>query len=60
MMHLTLKRLETPGNLEVTWCVAGACGDKGVERRCGMWISWRVDEGGRIWSIKNKLILKIR
>jgi len=47
MMHLTLKRLEAPGSLEIKW--GGGwwhpCGDKGVGRKCGMWNSWRVDRG---------------
>jgi hypothetical protein len=36
MMHLTLKRLEAPGCLEI----------RGLGRRYGMWNSWRVDGGG--------------
>jgi hypothetical protein len=54
-MHLTLTRLEAPGNLEVWW---GRGGDilvevGGMGRRYGMWNSWRVDwEGNKIWSVK--------
>jgi hypothetical protein len=55
MTHLTLKRLEAPGSLEVRW------GGAGVGRRCGMWSSQRVDggeAGNGIWNIKNKLKIK--
>ena len=53
MMHLTLKRLEAPGSLEVRW------GGEEV---------WDVEqlEGGRggvgnvIWSVKNELQNKIK
>jgi hypothetical protein len=45
-MHLTLKRLEASGNLEVWWG-GGGNGDILVEtaegRRYGMWNSQRVD-----------------
>jgi hypothetical protein len=56
MMHLTLKRLEAPGSLEVRW--GGGWGihvDTGVMgRRCGMWSIWSVDRGlgNGIWRIK--------
>jgi hypothetical protein len=47
MMHLTLKILEAPGSLEVRW--GGGWGhphgDRWVERRNGMWNSWRMDGG---------------
>jgi hypothetical protein len=62
MIHLTLKRLEAPGSLEVgggvgmmssTWRWGS------VGRRCGMWSSGRMDGGGGsgngIWSVKNKV-----
>jgi hypothetical protein len=46
MMHLTLKRLEAPGSLEVRW---GGGGDTHVDigggRRYGMWNSQRVVGG---------------
>jgi hypothetical protein len=49
MIHLTLKRLEVPGNLEVSEVVAGRwrhlCGDRGVGRRYEMGNSQRVDWG---------------
>jgi hypothetical protein len=50
MMHLTLKRLEAPGSLEVRWD-----GDIHVEtgwsrRRCGLWSRQRV--GGEGWGMK--------
>jgi hypothetical protein len=52
MMHLTLKRLEIPGSLELMW--GGRWGEVG--RRYGMWSSRRVDGGAEngIWSVKNK------
>jgi hypothetical protein len=31
----------------------------GVGRRCGMWSSQRVDGGNGIWSVKNKLKIKL-
>jgi hypothetical protein len=41
MMHLTLKRLWSPGSLEVRWgggvWWGHACGDRGMGRRYGMW-----------------------
>jgi hypothetical protein len=43
MMHLTLKRLEVPGSLEVRWSRVG--------RRYGMW-SRRVDGEDGIWNVK--------
>jgi hypothetical protein len=44
MMHVTLKRLEAAGRLEVRWGRGWGhpLGD-GVGRRCGMWNSRRVD-----------------
>jgi hypothetical protein len=56
-IHLTLKRLEAPGNLEVRlskeW--GHPCGDRDVERRCRMWNNWRVDgRQNKIWSEINK------
>jgi hypothetical protein len=49
MRHLTLKRLEAPGSLEVRWGRGGGIHveTNGVERRCGMWGRWRVDGGGQ-------------
>jgi hypothetical protein len=54
MMHLTLKRLEAPGSLEVSWW--------GVGRKYGMWNSQRVGggAGNGLWNVKNKIILKIK
>jgi hypothetical protein len=46
MMHLTLKRLEAPGNLEIRW--GGGWGHpqrQDSERRYGIWNSLRVDQG---------------
>ena len=49
MMHLTLKRLEAPGSLEVMW---GGGWDihmeMGMRRRYGMWNSRRVEEGRKL------------
>jgi hypothetical protein len=47
MMHLTLKRLETSGSLEVRWGVGWRHphGNRWVGRRYRMWNSRRVDEG---------------
>jgi hypothetical protein len=51
MIHVTLKRLEGTGNLEVRWSW-GLGGqpreDKGLSRKYGMWNSQRVDTGGGI------------
>jgi hypothetical protein len=59
MMHLTLKKLEAPGSLEVrgsgiqveTWVWAGVVG-------CGTVEGWMGGKGKGIWSVKNKLIKK--
>jgi hypothetical protein len=52
-MHLTLKRLEAPGSLEVRWGGSGGGGE--------VWNVDQVDqvdhvdqEGNKIWSIKKK------
>jgi hypothetical protein len=52
MMYLTLKRLETPGSLEVRWVEGGGIHvETGVVgRRYGMWTSWRV--GGEGWGME--------
>jgi hypothetical protein len=53
MMHLTLKRLEAPGSLEVRWgggVGASTGGQSGVGRKNGMWSSWRVD--GEWWGME--------
>jgi hypothetical protein len=33
-----------------------------MRRRCGMWSRWRLDggAGNRIWSVKNKLKIKLK
>jgi hypothetical protein len=65
MLHLTLKRLETPKSLEVRW--VGGWGYMELEmglgkwgRRFGMCSIWRGDggAGNGIWSVKNNLIKK--
>ena len=51
MIHLTLKRLEAPGILEVRWSQGESIH---VETGCGgMWNSQRVDGGGE-WNMKCK------
>jgi hypothetical protein len=56
MMHLTLKRLEAPGSLEVRWG-EGWRHPHEDGRRCEMESSQKVDGGEEngIWSVKNKL-----
>jgi hypothetical protein len=56
MKHLTLKRLEAPGSLEVRWSEGWGHPheDSGVGRRYGMWNSQRVNGGNKIWSVKSK------
>jgi hypothetical protein len=44
-MHLSLKRLETPGSLEV-WGREYPPGDREAGRRYGMWKSQRVGQEG--------------
>jgi hypothetical protein len=48
MMHLTHKRLEAPGNLEVKYSgeLGHPHGDSWVGKRYGMWKSQRMDGGG--------------
>jgi hypothetical protein len=64
MMHLTLKRLEAPGSLEVRW---GGVGHEGihVETAWGGEEVWDVEQskdgyrtGNRIRSAKSKLKIK--
>jgi hypothetical protein len=52
MMHLTLKRLEAPGSLEVRW---GGEEVWDMEQREGGWERAR----NGIWSVKNKLKIKL-
>ena len=61
-MHLTLKRLEAPGSLEIRW---GRGGDIHVEMGWGGEEVWDVEQteggwgaGNGIWSVKNKLKIK--
>ena len=54
MMHLTFKRLEVSGHLEVRWCGEGLWGEEQSE---GGW--WGAKRNG-IWSIKNKLKIKFK
>jgi hypothetical protein len=60
MMHLTLKRLEAPGSLEVRWGWEWKHprGNRGLGRRCGMWNSQRVGRGNKMWSVKILINLK--
>jgi hypothetical protein len=60
MMHLTLKRLEAPGSLEVSWSRGWGHphGDRGLGRGmgCGT-VGGGVGWGNKIWSVKvNKLV----
>ena len=61
-MHLTLKRLEDPGTLEMWW--DGWGGDIFLEagragRRYGMWCSQRVDQKrNKIWSVQININFK--
>jgi hypothetical protein len=52
-MHLTLKRLEVPGSLEVWWGVGVRVGTsswrQGVGRGYRIWNSWRGQN--KIWSV---------
>jgi hypothetical protein len=43
----SFKIVEAQGSLEVRWGGGGASTWRrgGVQRRCGMWSSWRMDEG---------------
>jgi hypothetical protein len=62
MMHLTFKRLEAPGTLEVRWGEGWGHphGDRGVGKRYGIWNRQRVDEGvDKIWSMKKLINKKI-
>jgi hypothetical protein len=62
MMHLTLKRMEAPGDLEVRWGGGWEhpCGDRGYEEEVWNveWSNsrWCVCVENRLWSVKNKLI----
>jgi hypothetical protein len=60
MMHLTLKRLEAPGSLEVRWGEGWGWGveTEGMGRGYGMWNGKRVDRGGgnKIWNVKKNKI----
>jgi hypothetical protein len=56
MMHLTLKKLDAPGSLVVRW---GGGGGWGIHVETGLgreevWNVERSEEGGKIWSVKNK------
>ena len=65
MLHLTLKRLEAPGSLEVRW--NGGWGHPGGDRVGGE-VVWDVEQWesrwgrGEEWNMecKNKLIYKIK
>jgi hypothetical protein len=63
MMYLTLKRLETPGSLEIRWGVGG-----GIHVETGwfgeeVWdVMGRGEWGGvvnGIWTVKNELPIKL-
>jgi hypothetical protein len=52
MMHLTLKRLEAPGSLEVRW---GGGGGNHVEMEG--WGGWM---GGREWNMECKKLINFK
>jgi hypothetical protein len=60
-MQVTLKRLEAPGSLEVSWCGnplrdgLGWRGDMGCEA-----IRGKMGFRNRIWSVKGKLQMKLK
>jgi hypothetical protein len=64
MKHLTLKRLEVPGSLEVRW---GGGRDIHVEMGWGREEVWDVEQlkgrwggaGNGIWSVENELQVKL-
>jgi hypothetical protein len=60
MMHLTLKRLEAPGSLEVRW--GGSVGVWNIHMETGVWgggmgygtaRGW-TGRGDKIWMVKKK------
>ena len=58
-MHLTLKRLEAPGSLEVRWDGVGSMYMEtwrwgGVGKRCEIWSRLWVDGGSRGWNMECK------
>jgi hypothetical protein len=59
MMHLTLKRMETPGSLEVNWggVVGASTWGRGVG--CGAVRGWMGRAGKGIWCVKYKLKIKL-
>jgi hypothetical protein len=64
MMHLTLKRLEAPGSLEVRWGEGWGhpCGDGvgwGGGVGCGAVGGGERRGGDGIWSVKNELQIKL-
>jgi hypothetical protein len=57
-MHITFKRVEAPGRMEVWWLGGGdILIESGVgERRYGMCNNQRVEqEGDKIWGVKDKI-----
>ena len=64
MMHLTLKRLETPGSLEVRW--GGGWGHPRGDRvgwgrgvGCGTVRGFMGGSGNGIWSVKTELQIQL-
>jgi hypothetical protein len=55
-MHLTLKRLEAPGNFrgQVGWGMGTSTWRQGVMRRYGIFNSWRVDGGRGVMEYKKE------
>jgi hypothetical protein len=65
MMHLTIKRLEAPGSLEVRWGGVGDIhvemgwgGEKVWDRAVGGWVDEGMGYG--IWNVKNKNKIKFK
>jgi hypothetical protein len=63
-MHLTLKRLEAPGSLEIRWVEGGGIH---VKTRWGGQEVWDVEQlevglgaGNGIWSVKNDFKIKFK
>jgi hypothetical protein len=65
MIHLTLKRLEAPGSLEVRW--GGGWGHPSGDRvglggdvGCGAIRGWMWRGGNGIWSVNKRITNKIK
>ena len=62
MMHLTLKILESPGSLDVKWCVCGGGDSRDIHLETGVGKEvWDVEQlredvkgENKIWTVKKK------